>query len=753
MWGHGRPRCPTSPARSIVSLGPAILFAAICLLCRDARGQFDATHPPRAGSTDTVRNLAPAPIADAIPNSAPPPADFAGPPLADDAAVAPYRNDAAINDLTFIDRQLGWAVGDAGVIWNTADGGRHWQQQASGVTCRLRSVQFVDAKNGWVAGGRTAAYTHLTTGVLLRTRDGGEHWTVVDKLLLPALRRIQFSTPARGCAIGQTSALYPCGIFFTDDGGRQWSPLPTADAADFVAGIMSNVDRGANALSDDSMAFVGDGRIHPATCPPLGLATVRQMQFSGPAVGWLVGDGGLVMTTADGGKSWHKPVAELSPNVRRQFDFSALAVRGRQVWIAGSPGNHVSHSSDGGQSWAVCDTEQLAPIAAMAFVDDLHGWCAGALGTIEATDDGGQTWHRQRSGADRVALMGISSEPQDVPLEMLARASAADGYLSVVEIINRRDVETHPTNSTSLADRLQEALASLGVQRANFAWQFPLRQPGIDLPRAATTTVWDQAVDGNGLVELDNYLVRQIRIWRPSVVVMSAPTSDSRRDVAILLQQAIAQAVRHAADPAFDKSMPPWTVERPFASVPTGQTATVTINSSQLAPRLGQSLAELTWEPRGLIFDSYLAAPETLGFQSLEAAPTIDIRADFFSGLGLRHGGDARRELSQPTLEATTALRRAAQQRRNAQAILKRMTEAAPTSGWLTQLSDLTAAMDARSAGELLFQVAENYARKGEWDSATQVFELLVAQYPQHPLAPPAPSLVAPILRLEHRGT
>ena len=275
---------------------------------------------------------------------------------------------------------------------------------------------------------------------------------------------------------------------------------------------------------------------------------------------------------------------------------------------------------------------------------------------IEATDDGGRTWHRQRAGTERVALMGVFSEPGDVPLEMFARASAADGYLSVVELINRRDVETHSPASASLSDRAREALASLGVQRAHFAWQFPLRQPGIDLPATATTTIWDQAVDGDGLAELDAHLVRQIRTWRPSVVVTTDGDGESHSAALQLLQHAVAQAVRHAANPEFDLRMPPWTVQRIFAVVTSRKAAAVTINSSQLAPRLGQSLAEMTWEPRGLMVDRYSTAPEWIGFRPLDNPLAVDAgTSDFFGGLGLRPGGDARRELPQPTLEAITA--------------------------------------------------------------------------------------------------
>jgi hypothetical protein len=52
--------------------------------------------------------------------------------------------DAILRDVMFIDAQHGWAVGDCGAIWRTADGGKHWEQQLSGVDCPLQSVHFVD---------------------------------------------------------------------------------------------------------------------------------------------------------------------------------------------------------------------------------------------------------------------------------------------------------------------------------------------------------------------------------------------------------------------------------------------------------------------------------------------------------------------------------------------------------------------------------------------------------------------------------
>jgi photosystem II stability/assembly factor-like uncharacterized protein len=42
-----------------------------------------------------------------------------------------------------------------------------WVQQSSGTTAGLRSVFFINAQTGWVAGD---------TNFILRTKDGGANW-------------------------------------------------------------------------------------------------------------------------------------------------------------------------------------------------------------------------------------------------------------------------------------------------------------------------------------------------------------------------------------------------------------------------------------------------------------------------------------------------------------------------------------------------------------------------------------------------
>ena len=145
-----------------------------------------------------------------------------------------------------------------------------------------------------------------------------------------------------------------------------------------------------------------------------------------------MGEGGWCRPRADAGATWRAAPGELPP-AARQFDFAALAVRGPKCWIAGTPGTRVFQTADAGRTWTASATGSNVPLRAIAFADDQHGWAAGDLGTILATADGGRTWQRQRADNSRAALLGIFAEPEQVPLELIARLSAGEGFLSVVD--------------------------------------------------------------------------------------------------------------------------------------------------------------------------------------------------------------------------------------------------------------------------------------------------------------------------------
>jgi photosystem II stability/assembly factor-like uncharacterized protein len=652
----------------------------------------------------------------------------------------PFVADATLNDVCFIDAKNGWAVGDRGAIWHTADGGKTWQRQNSGVRATLGSVCFLDEKIGYAAGGYALPYSHRGVGVFLSTRDGGETWQFNPRLALPALKRIGFFDAAHGWAIATPSAMYSSGAFTTDDRGKTWKPLPGPGTPGWLTGIFFTPRAAALAGRNGTLGEVASGATDLPAEGVFGLRSIRQLRLGSQNLVWLVGDGGTVAATGNLTGTQRPAQAPLPEGVVENFDFAALSVRGPKIWVAGTPGSVVFHSSDAGRTWSAFPTGSPLPIQALTFADDEHGWAVGALGTILATADSGRTWQPQRSGGARAAILGLFAEAEGIPLELFAKISAQDGLLSVAESITRRDVEVAPPAEVPLADRMHQAVVEAGASDGITDWNFPLRQKGIQLTAAQIVEGWDRANAGRGLAALRAHLVRQIRMWRPELVVTQEVAPRTKDPLSQLVSQSVLQAVEDAADPAKyadqiqQAGLSPWRTKKIFAVTATGTHGAAELTTSQLASRLGDSFADIAAGPRGLIADHFTPTPATIGFRSLLGA-TGDAGRELPAGMGVQAAKDARRELLAPPAENLDTLHRAAIKRRNAQAIIElSSSNSLGASQLLAQADSLTAGLDEVSAGRIFFQMGDMYARAGRWAMAAETYQAFLQRYPNHPL-------------------
>jgi photosystem II stability/assembly factor-like uncharacterized protein len=242
-----------------------------------------------------------------------------------------------------------------------------WVVQPSGTTASLRGVSAVSAAVAWASG---------TGGTYLRTIDGGATWSASK---VPGANDMDFRAVH---AFDENNAfLLSIGsgeksrIYRTANGGVQWSLIYTnPDPKGFLDAI---------AFWDDAHGIVlGD-----------------------PVEGHFV-----VMTTEDGGSSWHaqKTPAALPNEGAFAASNSCLFVHGaREVWFGtGGPGGaRLFHSTDSGKTWTVAKTpirndSASAGIFSIAFSDPLHGVAVGGdytktaemTGVLATTADGGKTW-------------------------------------------------------------------------------------------------------------------------------------------------------------------------------------------------------------------------------------------------------------------------------------------------------------------------------------------------------------------------
>lgn len=126
---------------------------------------------------------------------------------------------------------------------------------------------------------------------------------------------------------------------------------------------------------------------------------VRALRFLDGRRGFVTGDAGLVLATADSGVHWRRVKTPSTTNLTSIYSV------GDSVWVAGW-GGVILHSPDAGATWRLQPTPVTQGLDSIFFVDADHGWAVGWVGTILRTTDGGRTWGQIRTPA---AMWSLSS--------------------------------------------------------------------------------------------------------------------------------------------------------------------------------------------------------------------------------------------------------------------------------------------------------------------------------------------------------
>ncbi len=652
----------------------------------------------------------------------------------------PLQDDAALHDVQFVKTQTGWAVGDHGVIWKTTDGGTTWDLQRSGVKCTLRSACFLTDRVGWVAGGESIPYAHQGVGVLLVTTDGGSTWQPIGGPDLPELRRVKFFTQTHGVIVGEPNSRYASGVLHTTDGGKTWQAAAGESLGNWRAADFLSHEQGALAGLRGQHALYGNGRLGKTKLGSLGLSGLYGLKLLPGGEGWLVGDGGLILHQERGSIVWQTPAATPPREVRNLFDFRTVAARGKKVWVAGEPGTVVWHSPDAGQTWVRHSTHQTLPIAALCFATDDCGWAVGALGTILQTTDGGTTWLPVRGADRRMAYLTAHSQLDHVSIPMVAAVSGEAGYRGVITVLPRSDIGTERERTREVDLKLSEAVMLAGGSSASVGWRLPLEIPGLENNPEKLVEEWTKRSEGQLQEQLVSQYVRQLRTWRPSVVILDE--SNPRDAVGRVIRETILQAIPQAADPTSQLAqqevadLPVWKVDRVFLRLPAGSQGQVNIEAFQILPRQGCALQMAAAPALSRLQRQAIAIS---GRESFKAISLSEENADysgrdFFAKLGISPGTDARRAM--PAIEDADLEKKMklAQVQRDFHSIVQRfITDGQRSAQLLARLEGVTTGMPDDQAALLMAQLADAYRQQGAWDLTEATLVEMVERFPHEP--------------------
>ena len=265
--------------------------------------------------------------------------------------------------IAFGSANQGLAVAASGRVLSSRDGGRSWLPEglvisdcAAGSTERQRMnqrgrIQFVDPAQAWVTGSN--GIHRLREGVV----DGPPSLMTADGL---AARDLHFADSWRGWAVKS-------------------SPCDPPEQADFLVAPSL-----LWATTDGAQTWQEQARLD---FQALG------MHFADPRLGLVVGSGGAVSRTDDGGASWTRRESGTTEALRRvRFSDANTA------WAVGAAGAGVRVSRDGGLSWQPVLVGSPHGWNGLFFLDANRGWIVGDFGSIASTRDGGRNWATQASG-------------------------------------------------------------------------------------------------------------------------------------------------------------------------------------------------------------------------------------------------------------------------------------------------------------------------------------------------------------------
>jgi len=655
-------------------------------------------------------------------------------------------NDAAIRAVQFIDQSEGWAVGDDGVIWHSIDGGKTWERQKSGTRASLRGVHFQTPYTGWAVG--RVETTSGSVGVMLRTTDGGLHWDEVGTNVLPGLHAVRFFDDRSGFVCGDGSPAFASGMFTTADGGRTWKPvsgvrLPSCRAAAFIPGKRSGVVAGAwgrlGTLSQD-------GRYQESELDPLAGRTVHAVcttttHQSGLPTAFAAADGGVVLSSTDGGRSWGFVNLGLSPEALAACDFRCCAAFGSHVWVAGKPGGFVLHSADHGKTWGIQKTELSVPVNGLYFLSHEIGWMVGELGCILGTTDGGKTWRVQRAGGQRAAVLCLHASHRSTPLDVVSTLGYGEGYLCTAVGLMSADPVTSDPATTMHGARLCYGMRLAGGAAADVGWAFPVAAHAVGLPPRELLASWDRAHDGKAAEQLLRQAVLAIRIWQPEVIVAES-VDESECAGAVLALHAAKEAFKQAADPqCFPEQLAtlglkPWSAKKVYAPTAGTKGVPVLMDQSIVQTALVDSPKNFV-EPAERILGGSREDRRAFSLVAhrLEGA---EKHTALMEGIVLARSGSARRPEGPPVVDpaAVEEMKRASDSRRQLEGIAKsKDPEFAGMEKILGILGTETKKLPDDVAARTVHTIATSLAADGRWTEAREVYGLLVTRYPGHPLA------------------
>ena len=333
----------------------------------------------------------------------------------------------------FINQQTGIAVGAAGTIMRTTNGGLNWTVQPSPVYAYLWDVTYVNI-NTWIAVGVDVSSGN--NGIILRSTDAGISWVIVQNQGGANYKGVDFPSPNAGYVVGAgtvhkstdlgaTWILQPTGVgnFYTVDfyddmfgaagginslrittnGGENW--IAQNGVIEFMFDMCAGIScTGPNTIVGGVEASLSDYIVRTTTG---GLNWINYHNFlslNGEIlgdmeminnIGFIVSEWGRILKTGNGGTNWIMDTTFMYPISNGPF--RCIEMLDENLIFLSGAGGTVIKSNDSGSNWNYLTGYQI-DLTAVQFVNSVTGFAAGESGIIFKTTNSGNNWIESQTG-------------------------------------------------------------------------------------------------------------------------------------------------------------------------------------------------------------------------------------------------------------------------------------------------------------------------------------------------------------------
>ncbi len=228
-----------------------------------------------------------------------------------------------------------WIVGDNGAGWKTSNSGSDWLPMSFGDATSYRAVTFSSANTGWAVGAN---------GAMRRTTDGGATWSLQLSGTSEQLNALAFSDVSVGYAVGNNGV-----VLKTVDGGNTW----TSVSGSWGKNLTSVAAQGQVVYVTGEDAFCYKSDDGGSSWVALNFATdvqsnVNDVFIRNDGRAFFVGGGGYIRQTANGGASFTWGVHSLHATLNDVYFFDT-----QKGWACSSKNNVILRTTDGGATWSL----------------------------------------------------------------------------------------------------------------------------------------------------------------------------------------------------------------------------------------------------------------------------------------------------------------------------------------------------------------------------------------------------------------